>query len=219
MKYINPVNLIKFLLNELHTVISFWLRWMPGKTGAYLRYSIYQRRFKSCGKNINIPEGCTIRGFKNIELGNNIGIGLGSSVYSGLSKGSERIVIGNNVFFNTNVMINADMGGEIIVGDNVIVGPNVVIRASNHRYKNTNIPIREQGHKSGKIIINNDVWIGANSVILPDVTIEKGSIVAACAVVAKDVNAYTIVGGVPAKLIGTRKGSKQDKVLHDTDRI
>jgi len=86
----------------------------------------------------------------------------------------------------------------------VLIGPNVVMRASNHNYERIDIPIRNQRHIPGRILIKEDVWIGANVVILPDVTIERGAIVAAGAVVTTDVNEYDIVGGVPAIRVGSR---------------
>lgn len=211
IKYVNPVYLGKVLIDELRAIFSFCLRWMPGKIGAQLRYSIYKKRFKSCGKDVNIPEGCTIRGFQNIEVGNDIGMGLGSLIFAGLSRGNERIVIGNNVSLNSNIMINADMGGEIVIGNNILIGPNVVIRASNHNYERIDIPIRTQGHTSGRIIIKDDVWIGANAVILPNVTIGKGAIIAAGAVVTKDIDDYEMAGGVPAKYIGSRVKKPQSE--------
>ena len=105
---------------------------------------------------------------------------------------------------NFNVMINADCGGYIEIRDNVLLGPNVVIRASNHAYSRTDIPIKQQGHIAGRIILHEDVWLGANVVILPNVEIGKGSIVAAGSVVTKNVGDYSIVGGVPAELIEMR---------------
>ena len=104
-------------------------------------------------------------------------------------------------------MINADIGGEITIESNVLVGPNVVMRASGHRYKDINIPIRDQGHQEGKIVIKEDVWIGANAVILPNVVVGKGAVVGAGAVVTKDVADFDIVGGVPAIKIGSRKSN------------
>ena len=65
--------------------------------------------------------------------------------------------------------------------------------------------IQYQGFESEKVIIEDDVWIGARSIILPGVTIGRGSVIAAVSVVTKDVEEYTLVGGNPAKLITTRK--------------
>jgi galactoside O-acetyltransferase len=115
------------------------------------------------------------------------------------------IKVGNRVNVNTNVRIDAAEKGEIIIGNDVLIGPNVVIRASNHVYDRLDIPIREQGHSGGRIVIEDDVWIGANAVITPNVTIGKGAVVAAGAVVVHNVDPYDIVGGVPAKTIANRK--------------
>ena len=101
-------------------------------------------------------------------------------------------------------MINADCGGFIEIGDNCLIGPNVVLRTSNHVFSDRNVPIREQGHIPGRIIIRDDVWIGANVVLLPDVSVGRGAIIGAGSVVTKNVDDYAIVAGVPAKQIGSR---------------
>jgi galactoside O-acetyltransferase len=133
-------------------------------------------------------------------LGSNVGIGINAQLYAG-GDGSELIILGDNVNLNSNVMINADCGGRIEIGNNCIIGPNVVFRASNHIFSNREIPIRDQGHKPGTIIVKENVWIGANAVVLPDVTIGRGAVVAAGAVVTTNVDDHTIVAGVPAKTI------------------
>jgi galactoside O-acetyltransferase len=149
-------------------------------------------------------QAVSFKGWKNIELGNNIGFGELNSIYAESTTNESSIRIGNNVTFNRNVMINADVRGKIIIEDNVLIGPNTVLRASGHRYDKSEAPIRSQGHNKGKIIIEAGVWIGANAVILPNVTIGKGAVVAAGAVVTKDVNDFEIVGGVPALKIDSR---------------
>ena len=111
--------------------------------------------------------------------------------------------IGDNFSMNTNSCLVAN-GGRIYIGDNVLIAQNVVVRAANHNHDSVDIPIKDQGHKGGAIHIEDGVWIGANSVIVTDVTIGKHSIVGAGAVVTKDVMPFTIVGGVPAKLIRHR---------------
>jgi len=113
----------------------------------------------------------------------------------------NRIHIGRNVFLNRNVNIVART--DIYIGDNVIIGPNVVINSGSHLYDDVERLIRDQGHKKIPIIIENNVFIGGNSFILPGVHIGSGSVVAAGAVVAKNVPPKTVVAGVPAKIIKT----------------
>ena len=114
------------------------------------------------------------------------------------------LTIGNRVALNANVYINACSGGTIRIGDDVIVGPNVVMRASDHAFDDVTRPMRDQGHTAGVIVIDDDVWLGANVTVVGGVRIGRGAVVAAGAVVSKDVEPYTIVGGVPARLIRRR---------------
>ena len=183
------------------------LRALPGSIGFSLRYYFYKRKFAECGDRVNIGIGCHIRDCENISLGNNTGLGLYAPTYAAGS-GSERYSHRRSVFLNSNVMINADFGGIIRIGSHCIIGPNVVFRTSDHNFSNINVPIREQGHKSGTIIVEDNTWIGANAVLTGNVRIGTGSVVAAGAVVTRDVPAYAIVAGVPAKQIGTRLENK-----------
>jgi galactoside O-acetyltransferase len=198
------VSIINIILKEFSEYFSAVLCFCPGKLGRLLRYKIYKRRFKSCGKKVSIPQAVFFKGLENIELGERISFSSYNSIFAESSSNEASIKIGNNVSLNRNVMINADIKGGIIIEDDVIIGPNVVIRASGHRYENIHKPIREQGHHKGRIVIKTGAWVGANAVVLPDVTVGKGAIVAAGAVVTKDLNDFDIVGGVPAKRIGSR---------------
>ncbi len=117
----------------------------------------------------------------------------------------EKVSIGNNCSFNQNVIINASGGDRIIIGDNVLIGPNVVIRAADHIFDDLDIPINMQGHTSGKITIEDNVWIGANATITRDVIIGRGSVIGAGAVVTKDIPSNSVAVGVPARVIKSRK--------------
>ena len=127
-----------------------------------------------------------------------------------------RIEIGDHVSFNSNVYVNACSGGQIVIGNDVLIGPNVVLRASDHKFDDVTRPIRTQGHNAGTIIIEDDVWLGSNVTVVGGVRIGRGSVVAAGAVVTANVEPYSIVGGVPARLIRKRDASelpaRQDKV-------
>lgn len=192
--------MFKILLRKfsvwMHCIISF----LPGTAGKLLRRVLIKKLMKISGENISVEIGVTIKGYENIEMGSNITI----MEFSRLCAEDAILTLGNNIGINSNTTIDASCGGNITIGDNVIIAQNVVLRASNHKYSDVNIPIIQQGHIGGRIIIGNDCWICANAVITPNVKIGDHSIVAAGAVVTKDVEPFAIVGGVPAKMIRKR---------------
>jgi acetyltransferase-like isoleucine patch superfamily enzyme len=106
-----------------------------------------------------------------------------------------------NITFGKNVFINAgckfqDQGG-ITIGDGALIGHNVVLATLNHDMA----PEKRGNMHPAPIVIGKNVWIGSSATILPGITIGEGAIVAAGAVVNKDVPKNTVVGGVPAKVI------------------
>jgi maltose O-acetyltransferase len=116
----------------------------------------------------------------------------------------KNVSIGHHVYINHHVHIMSfPIGVEI--GNYVQIAPYVTIMNGFHEYDRLDIPMYEQkGYKIGKIIIEDDVWIGLRAIIMPGVRIKKGSIIGAGAVVTRDVDEYSIVGGVPAKFIKSR---------------
>ena len=191
------------IVRELKDFIHFFLIWFPGAIGVKLRSFFYKNSFLKCGTGLVTSQGCLIYGFKHIKIGNNVHFGPYGHIYA---EGTDQFIeIGDNVSTNTNVMFNAAFGGAIKIGNDVLIGPNVVLRTSNHQFSKKDVPIRLQGHKAGSIVIQEDVWLGANVVVLQDVVIAKGAVVGAGAVVTKNVEAYTIVAGVPARKIGVRE--------------
>lgn len=114
------------------------------------------------------------------------------------------ISIGDNCFFNYGLTILDSYKVEI--GSNVFIAPNVIISPVTH-------PLQAENRRNligGKIVIEDDVWIGAGAVILPGVRLARGAVVAAGAVVKSDVREYEVVGGIPAKHIKNvnREGEK-----------
>ncbi|HAX73748.1 MAG TPA: acetyltransferase [Firmicutes bacterium] len=107
----------------------------------------------------------------------------------------KNMTIGNDVFINSGCHFQ-DQGG-IIIGDGVLIGHNVVLATLNHDVN----PRKRSTLHPAPITIGNHVWIGSNATVLPGVKIGNGAIIAAGAVVAKDVPDNVIVGGVPAKVI------------------
>lgn len=175
---------------------------LPGVIGIKVRYFIYRNRFLSCGPRVSFLQGCSIHNFRKIRIAGYASFGPNTQIFADQS--TQGIEIGEHVSCNSNVMINADKSLGIKIGAYCLIGPNVVFRAADHVFANREMFIQKQGDKAGRIVVEDDVWIGANAVILKNVTIKKGAIVAAGAVVVNDVLEYQIVGGVPAKPIGQR---------------
>jgi acetyltransferase-like isoleucine patch superfamily enzyme len=164
----------------------------------------------------------TIKGDKNrILIGNNTTID--PSVIFNNSKGGT-IEIGDNCHIFENVIIatyggNIKIGnytsinpfcvlyghGNLTIGNDVRIATHCVFITANHVYANLHTPIRKQGLTKIGIEIEDNVWLGAGAKILDGVTVKKNGIIAAGAVVNKNVESGEVVGGVPAKLIKVRK--------------
>ena len=115
------------------------------------------------------------------------------------------LFIGNNVSINDRAWIAANKnGGQIYIGDDTIIGPNCTIHSGNHIYKDRVKSIRNQGYIFKTITVSCDVWIGANVTVLQGINIGEGAVIAAGSVVTKNVDAYSLVAGVPAKKIKER---------------
>lgn len=138
-----------------------------------------KRKLYHIGKNSEIRPFATIYGTTSVSIGNNVVI----PPYSVLSATPDDIYNG------------------IYIEDNVLIGPNVNIHSTTHNYTHIDLPIKEQGYFSKKVLIKEGSWLGANSVILPGITIGKNSVVAAGSIVTKDVPDFCVVAGVPAKVI------------------
>lgn len=115
------------------------------------------------------------------------------------------IIIGANTYVGENNNLRA-ADGVIEIGSHCYVSQGVTMVTSNHGIKK-DLPIGEQGwySKKARIKLHDDVWVGANSVILPDVTIGKGAVIGAGSIVTKDVPEYAIVAGNPARILKYRE--------------
>ncbi len=101
----------------------------------------------------------------------------------------------------TRIGIHCTVIGPVCIGSHVNLAQGITVTALNHNFEDTSKRIDEQGISTKPVIIGDDVWIGSNAVILPGVTIGRHAVVAAGAVVTKDVPDNCVVGGVPAKVI------------------
>jgi acetyltransferase-like isoleucine patch superfamily enzyme len=101
----------------------------------------------------------------------------------------------------TRIGLHNTIIGPVTIGNHVNLAQGITVTALNHNFEDSNKRIDEQGVSTNPVTIEDDIWIGANAVILPGVTIGHHSVVAAGAVVTKDVPPHSLVAGVPAKII------------------
>lgn len=186
------------LRNALEELWIWLFAWIPTPVGIAIRLFAWRWFFERCG-SVRFGTALSVIGMSRMSLGSRCRIGR----LSFLSANSGRLVVDDEVAISPCVHIGAD-NGTIIIGKNVAIGPGTVMRAANHKFGERDRPIMDQGHKAGNIVIEDDVWIGANCVILPDVRIGRGAVVGAGAVITRNVSPFTIVGGVPARPIGYR---------------
>lgn len=161
------------------------------------------RKFGKIGK------GCSIRPFINtthpeyIFLGDDVSIGLlcWIATNTSLSKRKPpRLTIGGRVHIGAYSMIIA--ANKIDIGNNIIISERVTILDHMHSYEEVKVPIIDQPiYSKGPVVIEDDCFIGANSVILGNVKVGKHSVIGANAVVTKDIPPFSVVAGVPAKVI------------------
>ena len=152
-------------------------RYQPlGRFAKFCRASACRRLFKKCGKRVNIEHGANFYTGWEIEIGDDSSLGI-------------------------DCMVPYDLK----VGKDVMMGPQVVIIGENHRSSDLDMPMRLQGYKLyPPVHIEDDVWIGTRAIILPGLTIGKGAIIGAGAVVTKDVPPYAVCAGNPARIIKFR---------------
>lgn len=158
------------------------------------------------GDNVRIGDKTFIDSLsiEGVHFGNNVKIGANSKIIitGSLSQVGKGLWIGENTSFSENTFFGA--AGGIRIGADVIAGQNVRFHAENHNYSEKKIPVRLQGVNHKGIEIGSNVWIGAGAVFLDGAKVGDNSIIAANAVVQKKFPKNSIIGGVPAKIIGKR---------------
>ncbi|MBI4678125.1 MAG: acyltransferase [Elusimicrobia bacterium] len=162
---------------ELEEDVGFLVRSLPGICGFIIRYLAYKPLFKRIDSVPYIYSGVRFVFMKNISLGKGALINSNSYIYG---------------------------RGGIEIGDHVLISPNCSIVAGDHDMSR-GLPMIERASKEEKIVIQEDSWIGANTVVCGGVTIAKGSVIGAGAVVTKDTEPYSINVGVPARKVAERK--------------
>lgn len=115
------------------------------------------------------------------------------------------VIVGSGSYINSGVVIYS--GNGVSIGKDVLIAANCTLAAVNHEYKERNKTIKEQRFKESKggIIIEDDVWIGANCVILDGAILRKGCVIGANSLVAEEIAEYSVNVGSPSRLVGWRK--------------
>jgi len=160
----------------------FFITNLPCESGAFLRACFLRYFFKSTGSYLRINTG-------NVFFH------------------PEEITLGNNFLMSVGCVIEAAAGAGLVIGHDVSIGPGVKIWTINHETKAKHQLINQQGWlQTAPISIGNDVWIGANVIILPEVRIPEGCVIGAGAIVTKNVKlkAYGVYAGNPVRLIRER---------------
>lgn len=192
--------ILRIAAEEAVALLEFVPSQWPGRTGVMGRRVWYRLRFARLGPRSQLGPGLYLLDPRNVSIGSDFLTQRNCSILA--SDGS--IEIGDRVGLSEGVSVNASNKGRIVLGDCVIVGPRAMLRASDHVTTDRGRFIRDQGHTGGEIVVEDDVWISANATIVGGVRIGRGAVVAAGAVVTRDVAPYAIVGGVPATVIKMR---------------
>jgi len=176
------MQMIKRLWWELRSeckVLALWfLAAIPGGLGIRLRRRLMRFFLKRLGERTVLQSGLRITN-------------------------PESVSIGANCNFAQGIFITG--GGGVEIGDWVGCGPDVKIWSVNHRFEDPDRPWLLQGWEKKPVRIEDDVWLGAGVFVMPGITIGKGAIISACALVNKTIPPYALVAGNPARVVGWRK--------------
>lgn len=182
------------------TFEAAWLRLVSLK---YLVYTATMRhRFASWGKSSRLEPGARLNSPYLINVGDRVHIGgqVWLNASDDRQDGVATLQIGSGTYLGRFVQINA--WRQVQIEQDVLIADRVFISDSTHRYDNSSIPIGKQGDAFvAPVILREGCWIGIGAVVLPGVTVGRNAIVAANAVVTKDVPDHAVVGGVPAVLL------------------
>ncbi len=184
-----------------------WLKESKGVLFVGKRVTLRNPQMISVGRSVVIEDYVTIDALsqQGVILGDNVTIAKFSTIQcTGVIRSlGSGLKIGDNSAVGAYSFLGAQ--GGITIGNDVIMGPRVSFHAENHKYDNLRLPIRLQGETRQGIVVEDDCWIGAGSIFLDGVHIGTGCVVAAGSVVTKDVPAFSIVAGSPARIIKHRK--------------
>ncbi len=225
----------RYILEQL---LYLLVGWIPTIVGIGVRGILYRLILQMNGWAA-IENMVRLRFGNNVQLGN--GVYLDQNVYlhacpNGIQIAENTIIMYGSVLHvynfrdlpNAGIKIGHDSligeynvirgQGGINIGNRVYTSPYTQIIAVNHVFDDPNQPFINQGITAEGIVIEDDVWLGSGSIITDGVHIGKGAVIAAGAVVTEDVQAFTVVGGVPARMIRTideqERGTRENRQVY-----
>jgi acetyltransferase-like isoleucine patch superfamily enzyme len=220
---VGSFSFLKLIYYELCVAIGC----IPGAPGMILRKIFWPHMFGACGKGVLFGSNVIIRHPLRIHLGDNVVISE-QCILDGRSDSRERtIILEDDVILSNQVMISCKEGSihigrktgvnaqtiiqstndcPVDIKEDCIIGQKcIIIGGGSYNIDRLDIPIREQGiKKDGGVQLEDDVWLGANVTVLGGVTLGRGSVVAAGAVVTRSMDERSICMGVPAKAVKSR---------------
>ena len=174
---IGHLSFAELLFSQVEAIVMWIVGGLPGIIGFAARSVAYKMLFKRLHGFARIQPGVTFVQTNRLRVGAHFGVNTGS-------------------------YINA-IGG-VTIGDYVLIGSNVTISSGRHPIEGYSPPVFARPSIPEAIVIEDDVWIGAGAVIMPGITLRRGTVVGANSVVTKDTDEYTVMVGIPARKIRTR---------------
>lgn len=172
--------LSRMAATAVYLALARHLPWSPRPGGAAsrrIRARLARLMLDECGRDVNVEHGAWFGSGRGIRLGDRSDIGM------------DALVI-----------------GPLDVGRDVMMGPRCILLSSSHAFASVDVPMNRQGFLDDRpIVIEDDVWVGAGTIVLPGVRIGTGSIVGAGSVVTNDVPPRTVVAGNPARVVRSRR--------------
>ena len=201
------VHMAILILKSFLTLFEMCIRYIPGGFGYVIRSIYYKTLLKKIGKNVLIDVGVFLNGTKNISIGDYVWIDTNVRIEAMLGE----VRIGKRVHIAPNVIVAARE--PVIIGDYVGIGAGAKIYANSERpfggkrMSGPMIPEEYKAFYSKKIVIEKDSCVGTGAILLPGAYIGQGAVVGANTVIKKKIEPYDIVVGLPPRIIG-----KRDKV-------
>lgn len=211
----------------LYYELCMWLAPVPGALGLLLRKLLWPRMFGSCGKGCAFATNIVVRHPGRIHLGKSVVISEGCILDARHGSAPNALVLGDNVILSTDVMLSCK-NGTIVIGDDTGLNSQTIVQSVNdcpvtigkdciigqrcfligggsYNMDQLDVPIRKQGTKRDDgVILQDNVWLGANVSVIGGVIMGNGSVAATGAVVTHSVPEYSVNMGVPSRVVRIR---------------